>query len=166
MSGYQCSEPMISSDSLEQQFASWLDTHAGILHQLSRAYAPEPADTDELHQEMMVQLWRSMPRFSGESKPSTWVYRVCLNTGLTWRRTAQRREARVTGQPETVESASSLESSPAERQEHEDLHAALMRSVRTLPPGQRSLVILALDGLAYREIAEITGLTENHVGVA
>ncbi len=62
--------------------------------------------------------------------------------------------------------ASSADSDPAEREENQDLHAALMRCVRSLPAGQRSLVVLALDGLAYREIAAITGLTENHVGVA
>lgn len=157
---------MNSLDPQEQQFASWLESHGGILRQLSRAYAPEPTDADDLHQEMMVQLWRSMPRFAGDSKASTWIYRVCLNTGLTWRRTTTRRESRVVNRPESIDAATSEESSPAEREEHQDLQAALMRSVRALAPGQRSLVILALDGLAYREIAEITGLTENHVGVA
>ncbi len=74
---------MISTDSSEKQYIAWLDSHGAILRQLSRADAPEPADADELHQEMMVQLWRSVPRYSGEAKPSTWIYRVCLNTGLT-----------------------------------------------------------------------------------
>ncbi len=69
-------------------------------------------------------------------------------------------------EPVSIDSATSLESSPAEREENQDLQAALMRCVRALAPGQRSLVILSLDGLAYRDIAEITGLTENHVGVA
>lgn len=153
------------TDPAEKTFAQWLKSHGAILHQLSRAYAPEPVDVEELHQEMMVQLWRSIPRFSGKAKASTWIYRVCLNTGLTWRRTTLRREARVVGMPEKIKTAHSAESTPAEHQEKGDLHAALMTAVRALPPGQRSLVVLALDGLAYRQIAEITGLTENHVGV-
>ncbi len=57
---------MKSLNPQEQQFATWLESYGGILRQLSRAYVPEPADADDLHQEMMVQLWRSLPRFSGE----------------------------------------------------------------------------------------------------
>lgn len=150
----------------EQIFTQWLNDHGAILRQLSRVHAPEPADADELYQEMMVQLWRSVPRFAEQAQASTWIYRVCLNTGLTWRRTTRRREARVVPQADTVETATSDEHSPADRQEHGDLMAALMQAVRSLPPGQRSLIVLALDGLSYREIAEITGMTENHVGVA
>jgi RNA polymerase sigma-70 factor, ECF subfamily len=157
---------MKSAASLETIFAAWLDEHGAILRQLSRAYAPEPADADELHQEMMVQLWRSVPRFGGRAKPSTWIYRVCLHTGLTWQRTSRRREARVIPAPEPVAAAASGEHDPANRREQDDLRERLMAAVRSLPTAQRSLVVLALDDLSYREIAEITGMTENHVGVA
>ena len=157
---------MISADPHEQRFAAWLDEHGAIPHKLSRAYAPEPVDEGELHQEMLVQLWRSVPRFRDQAKPSTWIYRVCLNTALTWRRTERRREARVVAQPEPVESASCEASGPATVGEKRDLMAALMRAVRQLPTADRSLVVLSLDGLSYREISEVTGMTENHVGVA
>jgi RNA polymerase sigma-70 factor (ECF subfamily) len=157
---------MISADPHEQQFAAWLEEHGAIPHKLSRAYAPEAADEDDLRQEMLVQLWRSVPRFRNQAKPSTWIYRVCLNTALTWRRTERRREARVVAQPTPVEQATSTEAGPASTEEKQDLMAALMRAVRELPPGDRSLVVLALDGLSYREIADVTGMTENHVGVA
>ncbi len=157
---------MKTADPHESTFAAWLDEHGAILRQLSRVYAPEPADTDELQQEMMVQLWRSVPRFAGQAKPSTWIYRVCLNTGLTWQRTSRRREARVVAAPEPVESAISTDHDPADREEQGDLVDRLMAAVRSLPAAQRSLIVLALDDLSYREIAEITGLTENHVGVA
>ena len=157
---------MISNHPDEQRFAAWLEAHGAIPRQLSRAYAPEPADEADLHQEMLVQLWRSVPRFQAQAKPSTWIYRVCLNTGLTWRRTEGRRKARVVAQPDPIEAASTSEIGPADAQEQQDLMAKLMHAIRELPPGDRSLVVLALDGLSYREIGEITGMTENHVGVA
>jgi len=157
---------MKTADPHESTFASWLEEHGAILRQLSRVYAPQPTDADELQQEMMVQLWRSVPRFTGRAKPSTWIYRVCLNTGLTWQRTSQRREARVVPVPEPIDSAVSGEVDPAGREEQDDLMDRLMAAVRSLPTAQRSLVVLALDDLSYREIAEITGMTENHVGVA
>lgn len=157
---------MISNDPHEQRFAGWLEAHSAIPRQLSRAYAPESADEADLHQEMLVQLWRSVPRFRDEAKPSTWIYRVCLNTSLTWRRTEGRRTARVVAKPEPLEIASTAEAGPADTEEQQDLMAKLMQAVRELPPGDRSLVVLALDGLNYREIGEITGMTENHVGVS
>ena len=89
---------MISKEQPERTIATWLKDHGGRLRQPSRVHVPEPAGADELHQEMMVQLWRSMSRFAGQAKASTWIYRVCLNTGSTWQRTTGRREARVVPQ--------------------------------------------------------------------
>ncbi len=157
---------MISADPHEQRFADWLEEHGAIPHKLSRAYAPEAVDEAELHQEMLVQLWRSLPRFRDQAKASTWIYRVCLNTALTWRRTEKRRQGRVVPQPESVAAAACEDRGPDAVQDQRDLMAVLMRTVRQLPATDRSLIVLALDGLSYREIAEVTGMSENHVGVA
>lgn len=156
---------MISADPDEQRFATWLEEHGAILHKLSRAYAPELADADDLRQEMMVQLWRSMSQFRDQAKPSTWIYRVSLNTALTWSRTETRRKARVVAQPEPLEAAACDTRGPAATEDQHDLMATLMTAVRELPPTDRTLVVLALDGLSYREIGDITGMSENHVGV-
>ena len=121
---------MISADQPERTFATWLKDHGGMLRQLSRVHAPELADADELHQEMMVQLWRSVPRFAGQAKASTWIYRVCLNTGLTWQRTIRRREVRVVPQSDSIATATSEEQNPVDRQEHSDIMDALMRTSR------------------------------------
>ena len=150
----------------ESRFVAWLTEHGAIPRKLSRAYTFEPTDADELHQEMLVQLWRSLPRFRGQARESTWIYRVCLNTALTSQRERRRREARVIPAEHPPVDAACPAANPAEAHEHDDRLAALMNAVRALPPPERSLVVLALDGLDYREIGEITGLTENHVGVA
>lgn len=157
---------MIFTDLQTQCFADWIEEHGAILQKLSRAYAPEPVDEQDLLQEMRVQLWRSIPRFRNQAKPSTWIYRVCLNTALTWRRTQRRREARVVTRPESIEVATSEDHDPACQQDRSDLMHSLMRAVRQLPASERSLIVLALDGLSYREISEVTGMTENHIGVA
>jgi RNA polymerase sigma-70 factor (ECF subfamily) len=157
---------MLTTDPQTQCFSDWMAQHGAILQKLSRAYAPEPADEDDLLQEMRVQLWRSIPRFRHQAKPSTWIYRVCLNTALTWRRSQRRREARVIAQSDSVAVAASDDRSPASDQDHRDLMDSLLRAVRQLPATERSLIVLALDGLSYREISEVTGMTENHVGVA
>lgn len=152
-------------DDDESRFTRWLAEHGAIPRKLSRAYAFEAADAEELHQEMLVQLWRSLPRFRGQSQEVTWIYRVCLNTALTGQRQRRRREARVVTTTPPVETEAP-EANPADVHERDDRLRLLMEAIHTLPPGERSLIVLALDGLSHREIGEITGQTENHVGVA
>lgn len=157
---------MIATDtSPETRFTAWLAEHRGIMFKLARAYAAEAADQDDLFQEMLLQLWRSLPAFREQAKPSTWIYRVCLNTAMTWRRDERRRHAAIPATalpPETP----SADPRPGWSHEEDELLAQLYVAVRALPEVERSLVVLALEGLSYREIGDIAGLTENHVGVA
>jgi RNA polymerase sigma-70 factor (ECF subfamily) len=146
-------------------FQAWLEEHRGIMVRVARSFAPAPADTADLQQEMLLQLWTSIPSFAGQAKPSTWIYRVCLNTALTWRRGAVRRERHIEpgADPAIVGTGAD---SPAEHAGDREILEKLYTAIHALPMFDRALVLLALDGLAYREIAEITGLTDNHVGVA
>jgi len=146
-------------------FRAWQEEHRGIFLKVARSFAPVPADTADLQQEMLLQLWTSLPTYAGQAKPSTWIYRVCLNTALTWRRGTVRREKRIEpGADISVLAASAA--TPAEQAGERETLEKLYAAIHALPMFDRALVLLALDGLAYREIAEITGLTENHVGVS
>jgi RNA polymerase sigma-70 factor, ECF subfamily len=142
----------------------WRD-HRGLLHKVARSFARSDADEADLLQEMLLQLWQSFPRFAGQSKLTTWVYRVCLNTALAWKRDEQRRQRRTVPEAEIVDL---LCPRPQPHQSHETSErlTALYGAIRRLPEVDRSLVLLLLDGLSYREIGEIAGITENHVGVA
>jgi RNA polymerase sigma-70 factor, ECF subfamily len=146
-------------------FKAWLAEHRGIIVRVARSFAPAPADAADLRQEMLLQLWTSLPVFAGQAKPSTWIYRVCLNTALTWRRGTIRRENRLEHRADITALAAHADS-PAEHTGDGEMLDQLYTAIHALPMFDRALVLLALDGLAYREIAEITGLTENHVGVA
>lgn len=112
-----------------------------------------------------MQLWISLPSYAGQAKPSTWIYRVCLNTALTWRRGTARRENRIEPAADITRVAADA-GTPAERAGERELLEKLYAAIHALPDFDRALVLLSLDGLAYREIGEITGLTEDHVGVA
>lgn len=147
------------------RFQSWLEEHRGIVVRVSRSFAPAPADAADLQQEMLLQLWTSLTSFAGQAKPSTWIYRVCLNTALTWRRGTARREARIEAGADPAVLATEADS-PADQAGDREMLEKLYAAIHALPGSDRALVLLALDGLAYREIADITGLTENHVGVA
>ncbi|MDI1365324.1 MAG: RNA polymerase sigma factor [bacterium] len=141
----------------DEAFADWLGPHLAALRRISRAFAP-PADQHDLLQELMVAVWRAWPRFEDRSTAATFVYRVAHNTALTWKRTETRRRRRR----DAVEAELGLRSDTG------DPAAALLerlyRGIRTLPPVDRSLILLSLDGVAYGEIARLHGLSETNVG--
>lgn len=146
-------------------FQSWLEEHRGIIVKVTRSYAATPVDAADLQQELMLQLWISLPGFNGQAKPSTWIYRVCLNTALTWRRGATRRTRHIDPEADPARIATET-ASPAEYASEREILDQLYTAIQAVPDFDRALVLLMLDGLTYREIAEVTGLTENHVGVA
>src|SRR5215212_7003639 len=76
----------------ELQFRQWLGEHTGLLIKVVRSFAEGPADQDDLFQEILLQVWLSLPNFRKDSKPTTWLYRVALNTALAWRRSEKKRE--------------------------------------------------------------------------
>lgn len=147
------------------RFSAWMAEHGAIVHKVSRAYAMTERERDELGKELLFQVWQSAGRFAGQSGAATWIYRVCLNTAMAWRRQAGRREGRTDAGTD-VAGLQSAAPGPAATVERQDLLEQVFAGLRALAETDRSLLLLQLDGLSYREIAEITGLTENHVGVA
>jgi RNA polymerase sigma-70 factor, ECF subfamily len=157
---------MISDQARERDrrelFKCWLHDCSGLMLKVARAFAPTDADRQDLIQEILLQLWRSVPRFEGKAKSSTWVYRVAMNTALAWRRKEFHR--RVPQVPlldiETV--AADPDALTTERRE---LVESLYKAIRQLPRIDGCIVMMSLDGLSYREMAEVLGISENHVGV-
>ncbi len=149
----------------ESRFAAWMAAHGGILAKIARSHARGERERADLERELAYQVWLSEPRFAGQAAASTWIYRVCLNTAFTWRRNTGRRERRTDHEADLGTIASGTPG-PAATTERNDLLDRVYTALQALPDTDRSLLLLQLDGLAYREIAEITGLTENHVGVA
>ena len=149
----------------ESQFNAWLAEHRGIVVKVTRSFARNAADAADLEQDILLQLWISTRAYAGQARASTWVYRVALNTALSWRRGATRRERRLEPGAD-VAAAVAPAASPAEAAGDRELLEKLYAAIHAMPEFDRALVLLSLDGLAYREIAEVTGLTENHVGVA
>lgn len=139
-------------------FDEWLSEHKGILFKILRAYAFTPADQEDLFQEMAFQVWKSVPDFLGKSKPSTWIYRVALFTATAW----LRREKRRPEEQPLSKVAHTLES---QIEPQDDRLNWLYDEIGRLEPLERSICLLLLEGFPYREIAELIGLSESHVGV-
>ena len=132
-------------DLLERSHARW----AGI----ARAYA-EVSDRDDLVQEIALQVWRSLDRFTGRSSLDTWAYRVALNTALAWRRKAATRSEKLT------QSAANIAELPGDRGSEGDVKRVLDRFLTLLSDGDRAVLLLHLDGLSNSEAAEVVGISE------
>ena len=143
------------SSEREETFASLLRTNRRRLQAIARTYARGETEQDLL-QEILLQLWRSLDGFAGRSSLDTWVYRVALNTAIVWLRKARSNplENRAAAVDEAIAA-----SGPR------DELAILDEFVAGLGPADKALFLLYLEDLTYRQIAEVTGLSESHVGV-
>ncbi len=154
----------MSNEDLESLFKSWLSDHGGAVLKVARAYTRTTEDCQDLAQEILLQVWRSLPQFQGRASAPTWFYRVALNTALGWHRKENRRRARQKPIIEVEDlSAAGLDSArqAVQREAVDRLYAA----IRQLPKTDAALVLLDLDDLSYRQMAEVLGISESNVGV-
>ena len=147
----------------EAIFRRWLEAHLGLMLKAVRGCAAPP-DQDDLFQDVLLQVWSSIPAFRGEAKETTWIYRVAFNTALAWRRGERRRR-------EGHERFLQLEMPPQAQPSHVDalsqqeIVTQLYAAIRQLPKVDASLALMHLDGVSYQEMAEVLGISENYIGV-
>lgn len=148
----------------ETIFRRWLEQHAGIVWKVVRGCSATPQDQEDLFQEILIQLWSSIPGFRGEAKETTWIYRVAFNTALAWRRgERRRREGHETFFKFHV--ASHSEPGHHEALRDEAVVQRLYTAIQQLPKVDAALALMHLDGRTYQEMAEVLGITENYIGV-
>jgi RNA polymerase sigma-70 factor (ECF subfamily) len=148
----------------ERLFKQWLGEHKGLMFKVVRAYAASPQDQDDLFQEILLQVWSSIPAFRGNAMVSTWIYRVALNTAFAWKRGEKKHRRRH--QPlMAANQTPDLEEDRPNAQRNRELLDFLYAEIRRLPKVESSLVLLYLDGLSYREMADVLGISETNVGV-
>jgi RNA polymerase sigma-70 factor, ECF subfamily len=148
----------------ETLFKRWLQEYGGIVLKVARAYTLTAEEREDLAQEILLQLWRSLPQFQGRASASTWVYRVALNTALGWHRKEGRRRARQQPlfEPEDLPFAGM---NSAEQLHQREVVERLYAAIRQLPKAEAALVLLYLEDLSYREIAGVLSVSESNVGV-
>lgn len=145
---------------MEKEFLQIIKKNQGIIHKVCNIYCDDQDDRDDLFQEIVAQLWKSFSSFREESKFTTWMYRVALNTAITAFKKTKRRpdQNRLTYENFQVKD----ENYDTETEEEiKNLH----RAVAQLTGVEKSIVLLFLENKKYEEIAEITGITQNYVRV-
>ena len=142
-------------------FEQTLKDNKHKIYRICRIYASDPIEPEDLFQEVVFQVWKSLPNFKGNASVHTWVYRIALNVCLRSKmkldksnlKTAKLDAIHFTPVTETVDEF------------EQEKFQYLKECIATLNESDTSIIVLYLDELSYREIAEVTGLSENNIAV-
>ncbi len=144
-------------DKMYADFLELAESNKKLIYKVSHMYCDNIIDKKDLFQDILLNLWASYPNFKGKSKVSTWVYRISLNTAITWYR-------------DYVKNSNSVEYTnliPSLLDDNEstidELYDQLYGAINTLGKVDKAIMLLLLDEYSYEEIAEIVGLTKTNV---
>lgn len=140
---------------LEHNFVTELERNQNIVHKVCRIYTSNRDQHNDLFQEITIQLWKAYPKFRGDSKFSTWMYRVALNTAITLYRKSKRRVK--TQDYESV--IFKIKSEDYDDTEEEQLKL-MYKAIKQLSDIEKALIFLYLEDKNYKEIASTIGITE------
>ncbi len=150
----------MESNEQEQQFVQQLNQHQPLIHKVCNLYGQTTTDRQDLFQEIVVQLWKAYPRFRGESKFSTWLYRIALNTAISGLR--KRKNHISSYEPESLPTDIQDEAYDVEKELQLD---QLYSAVRELSEIERAIVMLYLEDKPYDEMEDILGINQNNLRV-
>lgn len=145
-------------DEREKKFLTVLDSHKGIIYKVANTYCSDAIDRDDLIQEITIQIWKSIENYNSKYKWSTWIYRIALNTSISFYRKNKTVKAKTIYLDQVIEVAASDDHLP----ENENF-ILLRRFLRELKEIDKALMLLHLEGLSSQEIADIMATTQTNV---
>ncbi|MEY8019932.1 RNA polymerase sigma factor [Muriicola sp. E247] len=140
---------------LEHKFVTELENNQNIVHKVCSLYTHNRDAHNDLFQEITIQLWKAYPKFRGEAKFSTWMYRVALNTAITLYRKSKKRVP-TQDYDSVIFKIKADEYDPTEEKQL----ALMYKAIRQLGDIDKALVFLYLEDKSYREISETLGISE------
>lgn len=140
----------------EKSYLRKIEEHKGIILKVVNLYADDLEDRKDLYQEIILQSWSAYPRFEGNSKFSTWLYKISLNVALTFLNKRKKVEKIKEG------SHADIVFEPQELSERAD---CLYQAIKQLAATDRSIIMLHLDGFSNTEISEIIGISKGNANV-
>lgn len=144
----------------QEEFVRQVQTNQGIVQKICRLYCQTQPDREDLFQEIVVQLWKDVPKFQGQAKFTTWMYRVALNTAIS----DFRKKKRTLPVSDAEVALLDEKSEPAEVNKEEQLNT-LYAAISHLPEIDKAIVMLYLEDKSYEEMEDILGITSNNLRV-
>ena len=143
-------------DKLEKEFTAMVREHKDTIYMVCYMFSKDNAEVEELYQEILINLWRSLPSFEGRSSVRTWIWRISLNTCVSIDRKKRRREKL----PLELD-IDLYNDSDRDTKQIKLLHERINR----LGPFDRAIILLWLENISYEEIGAIVGISEKNVSV-
>jgi RNA polymerase sigma-70 factor, ECF subfamily len=144
----------------QAEFVQLMREHNGLIQKVCNLYAATLQDRQDLYQEIIIQLWKAHPKFRGDSKLSTWMYRVALNTAISDYRKQQRKVATIEFDFMNKEVADHNSN-----HDTEEKLKLLYKSIKRLSEIEKAIVMLFLDDKPYEEMEDILGINQNNLRV-
>jgi RNA polymerase sigma-70 factor (ECF subfamily) len=143
---------------LEEAFTTVIKENENLIYKIARLYTNNIEDQDDLFQEIVIQIWKAFRRFKNDSKVSTWVYRIAMNTAITGLR---KRKKHISWVPIDT---TALNYSDMQSDQKNDKLEILYQCIKVLNELDKGIILLYLEKKSYSEIAEAIGLSETNVG--
>lgn len=140
------------------EFVRIIKLNEGVIFKITTMYTDNRDDQKDLYQDIVYQLWKSFDSFRAESKISTWMYRIALNTALTRLKKKKRHGYSVPIDQVVLKQTENYDP------EFEERLKILYAHIKQLNVLEKGLMLLLLEGKKYEEISEITGLSPSNVG--
>ena len=142
-------------------FEQILEFNKDKIYRICKIYSQHPLEPQDLFQDVVYEIWKSFPGFKGKSNINTWIYKITLNVCLR----SQQKSAKENNKLVRLESIKFVPVEVPLNESQQERYKALTSCISSLEESSKSIIILYLEELPYKEIAVITGLTENHVAV-
>jgi RNA polymerase sigma factor (sigma-70 family) len=144
----------------KDKFISVIKDNQRLIYKVCYSYCSNPENRKDLQQEILIQLWNSFSKFDGRIKISTWIYRIALNTAISFYRNDCKHKDKKAAIDASIISLSNLEPDDSEIDEK---IAVLYQFIEHLNELDKALILLYLDDNKYQEIADILGISETNV---
>ena len=141
------------------QFLEILETNIGILIKIAGGFSRTQEDKEDLINDITLELWKSFERFRGESKISTWIYRVALNTSMNYKRKSEKEKLVYLDDLKQPENLTWII-----QQDNVSESEILYKCIDELNDLNKAIILLYLDGNSHNEISDITGISKTNVG--
>ena len=148
----------METKTIEKEFLEMVDSQKRVIYKVCYIYAKDRDDLNDLFQETVLNLWKSFPRYRGEGKLTTWVYRIAMNTCITFLRHSSTRI-------QTIPITANVAGLMAEEDGTAGLLQDLYKLINQLGKLERALILLWLEERSYEEMADILGISKNNVAV-
>ena len=142
-------------EKLTNEFLNVVEDNKKLIYKVSHMYCDSGIDKKDLFQEIIANLWKAYPDFKGNSKISSWIYKIALNTAVSWFRDYVKQKGHI----EYTDFIPNISTDSELEETYEQLYSAIQH----LGKIDRAIILLQLDGYSYDDISEIIGLTKTNV---